>query len=198
MRRTLVLASSAVWRGELLAQLQVPFEQASPQLDESPWMARNLPPKELTEQLARAKARALSDRFPTALLLGADQVVDCDGQVLGKPGSTEAARAQLELLAGREHRLVTGLCLWDPLNNREFSASVTRTMTMRKLTSAEIADYVQRDSPEQCAGSYRIESLGIALFASIDGDSSGVVGLPLMEVTNLLRSAGLPVLKRDG
>ena len=195
MSQVLVLASSATWRGELLAQLQIPFEQADPGLDESPWMVRDLEPEELVSQLALAKAQSLRSRFPGALLLGADQVAVSGDDILGKPGSSELAVQQLLQLAGSTHRLVTGLALWDNREQRGFTTVITRTLRMRALTRSQAEEYVRRDSPQGCAGSYRIESLGIALFEHIDGDSSGVVGLPLMAVSRLLREAGLDPLQ---
>jgi len=195
LSQVLVLASSATWRGELLAQLQIPFEQADPGLDESPWMVRDLEPEELVSQLALAKAQSLRSRFPGALLLGADQVAVSGDDILGKPGSSELAVQQLLQLAGSTHRLVTGLALWDNREQREFTTVITRTLRMRALTRSQAEEYVRRDSPQGCAGSYRIESLGIALFEHIDGDSSGVVGLPLMAVSRLLREAGLDPLQ---
>jgi MAF protein len=177
-----------------LAQLQLPFQQADPGLDERPWKRRELEPEELVSQLALAKARALSSRFPGALLLGADQVAVSDGEILGKPGHSEGAVEQLIHLSGKAHRLVTGLSLWDDREQREWTTVVTRTLQMRKLTRAQAEEYVRRDSPENCAGSYRFESLGVSLFEAVDGDSSGVVGLPLMAVCGLLRKAGLDPL----
>ncbi len=158
-------------------------------------MAQGLIPDDLVVQLALAKAQALRPQFPGALLLGADQVAVTGNLILGKPGSSERAVEQLLQLAGGEHRLVTGLALWDDREQREHTAVVVRNLRMRELTRTEAEEYVRRDSPEGCAGSYRIESLGIALFEHIDGDSSGVVGLPLMAVSRLLREAGLDPLQ---
>lgn len=158
-------------------------------------MVRDLEPEELVSQLALAKAQSLRSRFPGALLLGADQVAVSGDDILGKPGSSELAVQQLLQLAGSTHRLVTGLALWDNREQREFTTVITRTLRMRALTRSQAEEYVRRDSPQGCAGSYRIESLGIALFEHIDGDSSGVVGLPLMAVSRLLREAGLDPLQ---
>jgi MAF protein len=195
MTRSLVLASTAAWRGDLLRQLQVPFLQVDPELDETPWKQRGLGPRELVVELACAKAKALAPTYPDALLLGADQVAVCDGVILGKPNGTEGAVEQLLMLAGRSHELVTGLALYDPREDTLGTEVVVRTMAMRPLTPLLAQDYVRRDSPQECAGSYRFESLGIALFEDIDGDSSGVVGLPLMAVTRLLAAAGIDPLR---
>ncbi len=194
MQRRLVLASTAPWRADLLRQLGLPFVQADPQLDERPWKQRGLPPNELVTELALAKARALAAAYPDALLLAADQVAVFEGTVLGKPGSFDAAVEQLLMLSGHSHDLVTGLALHDAPSGQAQTTVVVRTMTMRTLSRQAAEDYVRHDSPLQCAGSYRIEALGIALFEHIDGDSSGVVGLPLMAVTRLLKAAGLDPL----
>lgn len=194
MIRSLVLASTAPWRGDLLRQLQVPFVQADPELDESPWKERGLAPRELVVELACAKARALASAYPDALLLAADQVAVCDSLVLGKAGDSQGAVEQLLMLAGRSHELVTGLALYDPRQDTLHTDLVVRTLRMRPLTRLHAERYVHRDSPQACAGSYRFESLGIALFEDIDGDSSGVVGLPLMAVTRLLAAAGIDPL----
>jgi len=157
-------------------------------------MNASLEPEQLVTQLALAKAKALGPRFPQALLLGADQVAVSSDRVLGKPGSSEAAVEQLLQLSGTTHRLVTGLALWDNREQREWTTVTTRKLQMRELSRDQAIEYVRRDSPENCAGSYRFESLGISLFEAVDGDSSGVVGLPLMTVSGLLRRAGIDPL----
>jgi len=197
MTRSLVLASTAAWRGELLSQLQLAFIQVDPQLDETPWQDRGLSPADLVVQLACAKARAVATSYPDALVLGADQVAVSGDTILGKPGSPEKAVEQLLMLSGRKHDLITGLALHDARRSHDHTAVVVRTMTMRTITRRLAEDYVRRDGPEHCAGAYRFESLGIALFEDIDGDSSGVVGLPLMSVARLLAEAGLDPLEQD-
>ena len=196
MTRSLILASTAAWRGDLLGQLQVPFIQVDPQLDETPWQERDLAPTDLVVQLACAKARAVATTHPDALVLGADQVAVSGNSILGKPGSPERAVEQLLMLSGRQHDLITGLALHDARLGQDYTAVVVRTLTMRPITRRLAEDYVRRDRPEHCAGAYRFESLGIALFEDIDGDSSGVVGLPLMSVARLLAEAGHDPLAR--
>ena len=187
----LVLASTSPWRAELLGRLGLPFVQADPELDEGPWKEQGLPAQELVTQLARAKAAALAGRHPGSLILGADQVVDLDGMILGKPGTTRAAVLQLKQLAGRSHQLITGLALLDS-DTGEFRVEVdVHQMTLRPLSLSQIESYVRRDGPEQCAGSYRLVRLGLSLFESVEGqDYSAIIGLPLIAVTRLLSEAG--------
>lgn len=195
MSRKLVLASTSPWRGELLAQLQVPFEQVDPQLDEEPWKRRGLSARQLVVELARAKAAAVLAQHPDALALGADQVVCVDGRILGKPGTPERAIEQLELLAGRTHELIGGLALHDGRTGSVRTALDVHEVRLRPLDRAAIERYVSAEDVTGCAGSYRIEGLGVSLFETITGsDYTGVIGLPLMTVTRLLVQAGLDPL----
>ncbi|HCP47266.1 MAG TPA: septum formation protein Maf, partial [Deltaproteobacteria bacterium] len=163
-RPPLILASTSPFRGELLLRLGLKFEQDDPQLDEEPWKAQGLSPEALVSQLAQAKAAAVATQHPDALVLGADQVVSFEGDVLGKPGSFEAAVEQLRRLQGRTHELVTGVALLDGRDGTCRTEVMTHQVTVRSLDSEAIERYVERDSPEQCAGSYKVESLGITLF----------------------------------
>ena len=192
---TLVLASTSVWRGELLARLGLPFDQDDPLLDETPWMERGLPARELTVQLARAKAAAVAARRPGDLVLGADQVVSIDGVILGKPGSRERAIEQLELLSGRTHELVTGLALHDTRTGRVRTALDVHEVTLRPLGRSSIVRYVDREDVTGCAGAYKVEGLGITLFEAVRGDDyTAVIGLPLTRVTGLLAEVGMDPL----
>jgi septum formation protein len=194
-RPTLVLASTSPWRAELLGRLGLPFEQASPELDETPWMERGLPARELTVQLAVAKAAAVAARWPGALVLGADQVVSIDGRILGKPGTIERAAEQLELLSGRTHELVTGLALHDGRTGEVRTGIDVHEVTLRALDRTAIDRYVRREDVTGCAGSYKVEGLGIALFERVSGvDYTAVIGLPLTRVTALLALVGLDPL----
>jgi len=195
MAPPLVLASTSRWRGELLQRLQLPFTQVDPGVDEDPFKAKGLPPRELVTELAIAKARAVASAAPDALIIGGDQVAFLDGEVLGKPGTPERARAQLAKMAGRTHELITGTALLDGRTGAVHTALEVHRMTMRPLTAAQIAAYVARESPLDAAGSYYIESLGIALFERVQGeDFTAIVGLPLSQVVGLLAAAGVDVL----
>lgn len=193
--RRIVLASTSPWRGELLGRLGIPFEQLDPDLDEAPYKQRGLPPQELVATLAEAKARALAEQAPDALILGADQVVALDQTVLGKPGTTDRAFAQLRQMSGRTHELITGVALLDAVSGQLQGHVDVHRMTMRTLTDAAIRDYVRRDDPLGCAGSYKVEALGAALFERMEGDDwTAIIGLPLSVVVTLLAGAGVSVL----
>ncbi|UJR85299.1 Maf family protein [Sandaracinus amylolyticus] len=185
--RPLVLASTSAARRALLDRLRLPYEAVAPVCDED---AIAGPSAEETAQLrALAKAESVARVRPGAVVIGSDQVVELDGELLGKPGSPERAAAQLARLAGREHRLVTAVALVQD-DASEVRTSVHR-MAMRPLAGDEIGRYVAADGPSHCAGSYKVESLGIALFDRIEGDDwTAIVGLPLLAVSSMLRGAG--------
>jgi septum formation protein len=185
----IVLASTSRSRAELLTRLRVPFTTAAPGVDESA-AAFTLPPRERAIALARAKADAVATHHPGAIVIGSDQVCACDGAILDKPGTAERARAQLAALRGRRHTLLTAVHLATPHGPRAF---VDEThLTMRPLTDAAIARYVDADQPLDCAGSYRIEGLGIALFAAVETrDQTAIVGLPLIALVAHLSELGV-------
>lgn len=189
----LVLASTSRYRRALLARFGLPFECVDPEVDEQALAAGVHEPGAVASLLARAKAHAVAATRPDATILGADQVVDLEGTILGKPGTIEAARAQLAAMAGREHRLVTAVCLCAPGRPDAELVDVHR-MRLRALTKSEIERYVAADAPLDCAGSYKVEQLGISLFESALGDDfTAIEGLPLMGLARLLREAGWDV-----
>ncbi len=186
--RPVVLASTSAARRALLDRLGVPYEAVAPDCDED--AIRTDSPDETARLRAIAKAVSVARERPDALVIGADQVVDLDGELLGKPGSAEGARAQLGRLAGRVHRLITAVAFVVRGNRPEVALDVHR-MSVRPLDEAEIGRYVAADDPAWCAGSYKVESLGIALFDRIEGDdATAIVGLPLMAVCSMLRRSG--------
>lgn len=188
----LILASTSPYRRMLLERLGVPFRSVSPSVDEDTCKALGLGPRSLAEALARAKAEAVAQAFPDAIVIGSDQVAAIDGTPMGKPGSAEAAVAQLGAMAGRSHELITAVAVAHRGEVVEH-ADVT-TLRMRPLTTEEILRYVEADRPLDCAGSYKLESRGIALFEGIDSaDHTAIVGLPLMALTTILRSRGLAI-----
>jgi len=187
-----ILASGSSYRAELLARLKIPFTQVVPGLDETAWKERGLRPQVLAEQLAIAKAREVAAAWPKAIVIGGDQVVSVDGTILGKPGDRETGRRQLERLAGKTHELITALAVMHEGDVRS-TVDVTRLL-MRPLSGEEIERYLDVDQPWDCAGTYKIESLGISLFEAIDSvDQSAITGLPLLSLCRLLRSFGLAV-----
>lgn len=185
----LVLASTSPYRRELLARLGVPFRCAAPGVDEAE-VKRALPGAAAVAELARRKARAVAALHRDAVVIGSDQGALLDGAMLDKPGTAANASAQLEALAGRTHELHTAVAIAHPGGLAEF-AEVTR-LSMRPLSPAEIARYVAADQPLDCAGSYKIERLGIALFERIDGaDWTAIEGLPLLRLAAELRALGV-------
>jgi len=191
--RPLILASTSRYRRALLDQLGLPFDVASPGVDESPLPGET--PAATALRLAENKARAVAARHADALVIGADQVADLDGRPIGKPGDYANAFAQLRVLSGQTVVFHTGVALCNAATGRCLSRLVDVTSVFRVLADAEIDHYLRREQPFDCAGSVRSEALGIALFERIDsGDPSALIGLPLIALVDLLRAEGMPVL----
>jgi MAF protein len=189
----LVLASTSPFRRELLERLGLPFATASPDVDES---AR---PGEAAEQLvlrlAEAKARAVADAYPDALIIGSDQVAELGGAVLGKPGNRERAIEQLSRASGQTVVFRTGLCLLRAADGHVQRACEPFEVHFRTLTRAQIAAYVDREQPFGCAGSFKAEGLGIALFERLEGaDPNALIGLPLIRLVDMLAAERVDVL----
>jgi septum formation protein len=188
----LVLASTSPSRRALLKRLGVPFRCLVPRVHEEDWKIGDWTPRELAEHLAVAKAESLRDAEPDGTLIGGDQVVVLEGRVYGKPGTPERALEQLEALSGKSHELITALAVWH--GGQTYLHTDRTTMQMRPLLTDELARYVAADSPLDCAGSYKIEERGIALFERIDTqDYTAIMGLPLVALTSLLRRLGYVV-----
>ena len=191
MQSELVLASTSRYRAALLERLQIPFQSVAPDVNEAEVKDALGDPLEIAEQLAAAKAVSVAERFPDAIVIGSDQVATIDGRILDKPGGVEGAIEQLGFLSGRAHELITAVCVVRRIDG-EVRTHVDRTrLTMRPLSRGEIARYVALDVPLDCAGSYKIESAGIALFERIaTEDFTAITGLPLMAVVRILREFG--------
>ena len=185
----LVLASTSRYRKELLGRLRLPFEVASPDVDETPRPGET--PPALANRLAVAKAQDVANRQAgDGWTLGSDQVAELDGLPIGKPGGRDAAIAQLQAMSGRVVRFHTAICLAHP-DGRTFAECDLTEVHVRALEDAEIARYVDAEQPYDCAGSFKSEGLGITLFDAVDnGDPSALVGLPLVATCRLLRRAG--------
>lgn len=192
--RRLVLASTSRYRAELLRRLGVAFEVVAPGVDEEAFKAADPAADQLVRELALAKARAVAARCGDAIVIGSDQCAELDGAILGKPGTAERAAAQLAALSGRTHRLWTGVALVDGRTGTARSHVDCHELSMRALDAAAIARYVESDLPLDCAGSYKIESLGIALFERVEGsDFTAITGLPLTVVVRMLAELGVEV-----
>lgn len=194
LMRTLVLASTSPYRLKLLRQLELPFHVAAPQFKEH--LDPGVSPELLVRHQALQKARSLSERYPDALIIGADQAfVDSRHRVLGKPGGTEQAVAQLMEMQGRTHVFYTGVAVFDSASGAYQATCETFTVTLRPLTEAQIRSYVTRENPLDCAGSFKVEGLGIALMESMEGaDYTTLIGLPLIRLVDMLKEFDVAVL----
>ncbi len=189
----LVLASTSVYRKELLNRLGLPFITAAPDINESPHQDES--PQRLVARLAEAKARAVAAQYPDALIIGSDQVATVEERILGKPGDYDRAVAQLRLASGKRLRFLTGLCL---LNARSGAAQVDvipYTVVFRALSDAQIENYLNREQPYHCAGSFKSEALGIALCERFEGeDPNALIGLPLIRLIDMLHREGIDLI----
>ncbi len=190
----LVVATTSPYRLELLGRLGLPFVSVPHRCDEDAFKGQGLAPRELAALLSREKAASVAADHAGAHVLGSDQVCVFEGEILSKPGTHERAVAQLTRLAGARHELITALALRYP-DGRVAEAVCVHAMEMRSLSPASIDRYVRADQPLDCAGSYKIESRGIALFRAIEGDDfTSIIGLPLISLTDLLLEAGFDPL----
>ena len=191
---SIVLASTSRYRAELLRRIVPLFAQVDPGVDEHALPGEA--PAQTAQRLAEAKARAVATGYPDALVIGSDQVADLDGSSLGKPGDASGACLQLAASSGLSLLFHTAVCVLDtrPVHAvLHAEVDVTR-VTFRHLAPDEIARYVERDEPFDCAGSFRIEALGAALFERVESaDPTALVGLPLISLCRLLRAAGVSV-----
>lgn len=195
--RQLVLGSTSPYRRDLLARLRLPFDVASPEVDETPRPGEA--PGALACRLALAKARAVATRFPAAIVIGSDQVADLAGEPLGKPGTHARAVAQLRRMRGHTvvfQTAVAVVCLESGFAQVELAPVRVR---FRDLEDAEIEAYLRTETPYDCAGSAKSEGLGIVLLESIENDDpTALIGLPLIRTARLLRAAGLELLATPG
>jgi septum formation protein len=189
----LILASTSRYRRELLQRLRLPFDVVSPEVDETPDAGER--PGALAQRLAVAKARAVSARFPDAVVIGSDQVADLDGTPIGKPGNHARATEQLRAMSGRSAVFHTAIAVMCAARGFEAAAMVPVTVRFRALDDAEIERYLRAEQPYDCAGSAKCETLGIALLEAIESDDpTALVGLPLIRTCDLLRRAGIDPL----
>ena len=188
----LLLASSSPYRRELLARLRLPFDCASPDIDES--HLPDEPPCALVKRLAQQKAQVLAQRYPGHLIIGSDQVAVLDETVLGKPHTFEKAREQLLAASGRQVTFLTGLALLNSATGCCQVDVVPFTVHMRQLDAAAIERYLQAEEPYDCAGSFKAEGLGVSLFARTEGpDATSLVGLPLIRLVDMLLIEGVQI-----
>jgi septum formation protein len=189
----LILASTSRYRRELLERLQLPFTVVSPLVDETALPGES--PADLACRLAVAKAQAVAQQHPGAIVIGSDQVADVDGQPIGKPGNHVKATAQLRSMRGRTITFQTAVAVVRTDTGFAQCALVPVRVVFRDLNDAQIEHYLQAEQPYDCAGSAKCETLGIALLDAIHSDDpTALIGLPLIRTSALLRDAGLDAL----
>ncbi|UNP90150.1 Maf family nucleotide pyrophosphatase [Aeromonas encheleia] len=190
MRTPLILASTSRYRKALLEKLGLPFQCASPAVDETALPGESA--EVLVARLAHAKASAIASQHKQGLIIGSDQVCVCDGRILGKPGTVEKAVAQLMAAQGRSVTFYTGLCVLDAASGQVEQLVEPFTVHFRSLDEAAIRRYVEAELPLDCAGSFKCEGLGIVLFRGLEGrDPNALIGLPLIGLIELLGLHGL-------
>lgn len=189
----IILASGSKYRKALLDQLDFPFTQISPDIDEDKYKHEVSNPKELAELLSLKKAQAIFENHPNSIIIGGDQVASFKNHILGKPHTKEKAFEQLKLMSGGTHQLITSICLKSSKNEVIFTN--TTGLTMRVLSDKQIERYIELDMPLDCAGSYKLEEHGIGLFSSIQTtDHSAIMGIPLIELKTQLEQFGVEFL----
>lgn len=191
--KTLVLGSTSVFRKSILEKLNLPFECAKPNIDETALTDES--PQALVERLAVEKAQAVVSNFPNSLIIGSDQVAVCEGEILGKPHNFDNGVKQLTKFSNKEVTFYTGLCVYDSSNDKTLSLVEPFIVHFNKLSQAEVESYLKAEQPYNCAGSFKSEGLGICLFKKLEGDDPNtLIGLPLIKLVSLLKQHGLDVL----
>ena len=190
----LILASTSPWRRALLEKLAIPFECAAPEVDETPLPGEA--PRHLVLRLAQKKAQSLAHRYPSHLIIGSDQICVLDGEITGKPLTEENARQQLLKARGNIVTFYTGLALYNSATGHLQTEVEPFDVHSRNLSETEIEDYVRKERPLHCAGSFKSEGLGIALFERLEGrDPNTLIGLPLIALCQMLRREDMNPLK---
>jgi len=182
----IVLASSSIYRSELLKRLQLPFETIAPNVDEMP--LPNETARATSVRLSQEKVRAVAGKYPDALIIGSDQVALLEGRQLGKPITHDNAVKQLSAMRGKTTHFYTALALLNSKTGNMQTGVAENYVTLRDLSNAEIEGYLQKEQPYHCAGSAKYEGLGIALMDKVTGDDpNALIGLPLILLIRMLR-----------
>ena len=188
--KKIILASTSRYRKMLLERFPIAFETASPETDETAFPGES--PRDLVRRLALAKARAVSVTRPDAVVIGSDQVANCGGRIVGKPGSAARAREQLTLFSGRTVTFMTAFAVVRERDGFVFERTVDTEVVFRTLSKEEILRYVELDDPVDCAGGFKSEATGTALLERMRSDDpSAIIGLPLIALAEGLRRAGV-------
>lgn len=189
----LILASTSPFRKTILDKLGVDFDIASPEVDET--ALSNETPQQLVERLSIAKAKAVADKVDSALVIGSDQVSVIDGAIIGKPHNHENAVKQLQNASGKTVTFYTGLCLYNASTDQYQSEVIPFNVVFRHLSQQQIERYLKKETPYNCAGSFKSEALGIVLFEKLEGeDPNTLMGLPLIRLVKMLEKENFSIL----
>ncbi|ODT67252.1 MAG: septum formation protein Maf [Nitrosomonadales bacterium SCN 54-20] len=193
MVRQLILGSSSIYRRDLLQRLQIPFDISNPDIDETPLPGES--PDATAVRLAAAKTRAVAATHPGALIIGADQVAVFEGIQLGKPLNRHNAIRQLQLVRGKEVLFYTALCLFNSDQGNMQARLVPSRVKFRLLSDPQIENYLDKEQPYHCAGSAKLEGLGIALIEHMESeDPTALIGLPLIALVEMLTLEGVEIV----
>lgn len=189
----LVLGSSSPFRKALLEKLDLSFDCDSPDIDETP--LKNEHPKDMVARLAKQKAQAIAERHPHSIIIASDQCATLDGKIIGKPGNHEQAVEQLTLASGRAVTFYTSLCVFNAGTNQYEETVEPFYVYFRELSASQIENYLQKEQPYQCAGSFKSEGLGISLFSRLEGDDPNtLIGLPLIKLIAMLERFHIKII----
>ena len=189
----IILASTSIYRSQLLSTLQIPFKTTSPNVDETPLESESA--KQTAWRLSMLKARAAAHLFPTGLIIGSDQVALLDDKQLGKPLTHDNAVTQLRAMRGKSVVFYTAVSLFNAMNNQMQTAMAKTKVTFRNLSDDEIERYLRKEQPYHCAGSAKSEGLGIALIQCIVGDDpNALIGLPLIKLIDMFKKQGVEII----
>ena len=196
LKKNLVLGSTSPFRKSILEKLNIPFQCAKPDIDETPQI--NESSVALVERLAIEKAKAVARQHPDALIIGSDQVALCDDEILGKPHNFENGVIQLKKFSGKTVMFYTGLCVYDSKTKKTLSIVEPFNVHFNVLSQQDIENFLHAEQPYNCAGSFKSEGLGICLFKKLEGnDPNTLIGLPLIQLVALLKEHGLDVLAQQ-
>jgi len=186
----IILASSSPYRKALLERLQLEFSTESPNIDEESLEGESI--KNYVVRLAEAKAKHVATKHAKSIVIGSDQALECDGKILGKPGSHEIAKQQLMAMSNMTLLFYTGLCVFDSSTDKSEKDVIIYRVSFRKLGEEEIEDYLHKEQPYNCAGSFMSERLGVSLMSKMQGeDPTALIGLPLIRLCEMLRNLGV-------
>jgi len=189
----IILASTSIYRSQLLSTLQIPFTTASPDVDETPLMGET--GRQTSQRLSQLKAQAVAQQFPDALIIGSDQVALLEGAQLGKPLTHDNAVSQLRAMRGKTVDFYTAVSLFNSRTKVMQTALAETKVSFRDLTDDEIERYLHKEQPYHCAGSAKSEGLGIALIQRIQGDDpNALIGLPLIILIDMFKKQGVNIL----